>query len=1153
MKLWRIGMLTAVMLMIGSALFAQQPQSYTAPTYAVNAKYVNGASGGGYAPCANAASNCSTTTGLNLLVGPGTANCGSGTIVTYAGGTFTLAASTTYHLYLNTSSSCAPAVKTTGFTGSDIPLAVVVTGASSITSISDDRTMFFPAGSVSSGVTSFNTRTGAVVLNQSDVNGVGTISNNTTGNAATASALAAAPSLCSSGQAPRGIVANGNATDCQAVGGGGGSLIPSNANFAYLGDSFFDDDLHFQSSPIAVTSYTVGGSSISFNNSGTNGLSVGDWINLRFLTGWPAAPSNFAAGNGYSIFQVSATGLSSTTFQIASLPIGTVTSCGSSCGNAYSAMNYVPFLTAQSLNMPSGAINNTYEYVTNMQQLSTNFSGLLGALAPGTTGKPLYIVLGGYGNDILDGQSGSTIIGYLESIYSQAHTMGAVVVATSPISFGLDQESCGCPEGFAYYEQVKQWIYGAGETLTNKASGQYWDIFSDEAETFTDASNSTLYETSQALTPGGNKLFANRVSTDMYTGNGIPNQKWTGDFYGTGSGIFPAGQNGRMYVPGIDGSWAFQWWNNERTYPIMYMAANPSADGAVVIPGLENALIVANQTDCPGNNPFCVGNNGLWIETDGSLVTNGAVRIQAQAAASSYNCLQIDTAGTVTKTGSPCGMGSGTVTSFAAPAGSWPSWLVPTVSTATTTPSLAVAASAIPIAAVGSAGLSGTSPISIASTGAISCSTCLTALTGTVLLAPSGAQTITQPVNTNFTVAGSGTSVADFSGMPQFKLPVVPGYTPTASGECGHDSTAHNFLCYDNAASNFVALFPSASPPMSGHVAGFLETGSTWTLEDLGAYLPMVYPGAGIGNSTGSAWGTSYGASGTGTSLLTNVSPVATGTPDFSGAIQFKLPVVAGYSAAASGEIGHDSTNHNWHVWANGADNFLALFPSGSVPTSGHVAGFLETSSVWTLEDLGALPVAPTIQTNSSNNSTQTTLNFETSTTNAVGLTVTPSNPSGGIEKLEITGSSYTGNAATATSAPMSFQLLNQAMLATPAANTTVWSGMGGTPGGTVANMPVWKAPRACTLNYFNINVYVAGTEDTGANSILITVYDVTTSTSFTDTQVSLNAEARVANGSVTPSDSVASGDKLILQEVLPASWTTQPTNMWFNANLVCK
>jgi hypothetical protein len=56
--------------------------------------------------------------------------------------------------------------------------------------------------------------------------------------------------------------------------------------------------------------------------------------------------------------------------------------------------------------------------------------------------------------------------------------------------------------------------------------------------------------------------------------------------------------------------------------------------------------------------------------------------------------------GTCTGTGCGGGGGSGTVTSFAAPSGSWPAWLVPTVTNAPTTPSLAVAASAIPNAAL---------------------------------------------------------------------------------------------------------------------------------------------------------------------------------------------------------------------------------------------------------------------------------------------------------------------------------------------------------------------------------------------------------------------------------------------------------------------
>ena len=64
------------------------------------------------------------------------------------------------------------------------------------------------------------------------------------------------------------------------------------------------------------------------------------------------------------------------------------------------------------------------------------------------------------------------------------------------------------------------------------------------------------------------------------------------------------------------------------------------------------------------------------------------------AASSGTACLQVDSGGNVTNTGSACGGSSGSVTSFAAPSASWPAWLVPTVTNSTSTPSLAVAASA---------------------------------------------------------------------------------------------------------------------------------------------------------------------------------------------------------------------------------------------------------------------------------------------------------------------------------------------------------------------------------------------------------------------------------------------------------------------------
>ena len=111
---------------------AQQPQTQTAPVYPVNAKYTNGVAPG-YAPTAGS--------GLTLNLGGGTVFC-NGSIVPYSAGTLTMTASTTNYVYLNTASSCAPAVKTTGFTSADIPIATVVAGSSTISTISDSRTPF---------------------------------------------------------------------------------------------------------------------------------------------------------------------------------------------------------------------------------------------------------------------------------------------------------------------------------------------------------------------------------------------------------------------------------------------------------------------------------------------------------------------------------------------------------------------------------------------------------------------------------------------------------------------------------------------------------------------------------------------------------------------------------------------------------------------------------------------------------------------------------------------------------------------------------------------------------------------------------------------------------------------------------------------------
>lgn len=111
-------------------LHAQQPQTQTAPSFAVNAKYVQGA-GPGYWPTPGA--------GLTLNIAAGRVRCGT-TMVNYAGGTLTMTNSTTNYVYLDSGSSCAPGSNTTGYTATLIAIATVVTSGGAITSITDDRT-----------------------------------------------------------------------------------------------------------------------------------------------------------------------------------------------------------------------------------------------------------------------------------------------------------------------------------------------------------------------------------------------------------------------------------------------------------------------------------------------------------------------------------------------------------------------------------------------------------------------------------------------------------------------------------------------------------------------------------------------------------------------------------------------------------------------------------------------------------------------------------------------------------------------------------------------------------------------------------------------------------------------------------------------------
>jgi hypothetical protein len=131
--------LAGLALTVATLLSAQQPQTVNIgpnvnPIYAVNSKYTNGVAPGYWSTAA--------ATGLTLNISAGTANCNA-VVTDYAGGTLTMSNNSTNYVFINSTGGCIPAVNTSGFTTSHIPLAIVTTSVGNITTIKDTRTMFF--------------------------------------------------------------------------------------------------------------------------------------------------------------------------------------------------------------------------------------------------------------------------------------------------------------------------------------------------------------------------------------------------------------------------------------------------------------------------------------------------------------------------------------------------------------------------------------------------------------------------------------------------------------------------------------------------------------------------------------------------------------------------------------------------------------------------------------------------------------------------------------------------------------------------------------------------------------------------------------------------------------------------------------------------
>jgi len=172
-----------------------------------------------------------------------------------------------------------------------------------------------------------------------------------------------------------------------------------------------------------------------------------------------------------------------------------------------------------------------------------------------------------------------------------------------------------------------------------------------------------------------------------------------------------------------------------------------------------------------------------------------------------------------------------------------------------------------------------------------------------------------------------------------------------AQGGTGLTTLTSNNVVLGNGTGNVQLVAPGTT----GNV--LVSNGTTW-VSNAAASTAQVYPGAGIANSTGTAWGTSYTANGTGTVVALTTSPNFTtpvlGTPtsgnlanctvDGTNSVGFlgipQNPQTGNYTLVAT-----DAGKHIYH--ASGSANASYTIPANSSVsyTTGTAVSFVNLSA----------------------------------------------------------------------------------------------------------------------------------------------------------------------------------------------------------------
>lgn len=402
------------------------------------------------------------------------------------------------------------------------------------------------------------------------------------------------------------------------------TAIPDGAYFVFTGDSRNVDDTKVIGTPIAISSWSTSGSTLTINTSTAHGLSLGDWIDTRFATSWPACPTGVILGTGCTLFRVTAVNSSTqVTVNVGSFASG---SCSSSCGTVQSAMSYMPYAATCSAAMPSWACANTIVLLTSdvtIRGVAAGYSAVLHPYSAAVLSAPVYLIVTGYSNDASICQTYSQIETNYQSIFSQAHTDGDIVVVESEAAANINQQTTGCsPSAYMAWFNVAQWLGQQNKTPASVAnSNKYWDMIADAGAVVNDAYNSSLIASNNGFGPAGAKLAANALATTLKTGAGMPLSRvplFSGDMPENAN---TAG-NGYVFIPSTDSSFTWQFLNSAKTGAPLTLNTFTNPMNVIIGRGLPTRLTINGNTGTSNNfTPMVVIN-----DADGSGVFNSAIK-----------------------------------------------------------------------------------------------------------------------------------------------------------------------------------------------------------------------------------------------------------------------------------------------------------------------------------------------------------------------------------------------------------------------------------------------------------------------------------------------------------------------------------------------